>query len=162
VPNLSERRRHAWTALAAEPAVRAAERAIVTTSANILVDTLAVSIATEARTRVARVHELREEAEHDRSRRAAYQRAADDLRHWAAAVYLAALSDPRTALDERSVDAAAEGQPSSSTTSSRRRPPGASAATTSPTRRPRSAAPIGDSREISPAAGSLSPALTTR
>ena len=53
-------------------------------------------------------------------------------------------------------------QPSSSTISSRRRPPGASASTTSPTRRPSSAAPIGDSNETSPIVGSLSPEPTTR
>lgn len=67
-------------------------------------------------------------------------------------------ADVRSASDE----AAASDQPSSSTTSSRRRPPGASASTTSPTRRPSRAAPIGDSCEISPAVGSLSPVPTTR
>jgi hypothetical protein len=94
VPNLGEHRIDASTALAADPAVRAAERAIVTGSSAVLADTLAVSTAAEARRRVARVLDLKERAEGDPARRGAYQRAADDLRAWAASVYVAALRHP--------------------------------------------------------------------
>jgi hypothetical protein len=89
VPNLSERRLDAWTALAAEPAVRAAERAIATRSPDVLADTLAVSSATEAARRLALVLDLKERAARDPRSREAYQRAVDDLRNWAAGVYLA-------------------------------------------------------------------------
>jgi hypothetical protein len=89
VPDLSERRLDAWTALAAEPAVHAAERAIATRSPNVLADTLAVSTATEAGRRLALVLDLKERAASDPRGREAYQRAADDLRSWAAGVYLA-------------------------------------------------------------------------
>jgi hypothetical protein len=95
VPDLSERRVDAWTALAAEPAVRAAERAIVTGSPAVLADTLAVSTAAESRRRLAHVLELKDRADRDPALRDAYQRAADDLRSWAATVYLAALREPR-------------------------------------------------------------------
>jgi hypothetical protein len=98
VPNLSERRFDAWTALAAEPAVRAAERAIVTGSPAVLADTLAVSTAAESRRRLAHVLELKDRADRDPARRDAYQRAADDLRSWAATVNLAALREPRQCL----------------------------------------------------------------
>lgn len=94
MPKLSERRLDAWTALAAEPAVRAAERAIVTGSSAVLADTLAVSTAAESRRRLAHVLELKDRADRDSERRDAYQRAADDLRRWAANVYLAALREP--------------------------------------------------------------------
>jgi hypothetical protein len=90
VVNLSERRLDASTARAADPAVRAAERAIVTESPTILADTLAVSTAVESRRRLARLLDLKDEAERDARRRAAYHRAADDFRSWAARVYLAA------------------------------------------------------------------------
>lgn len=251
MPNISERRHDAWTAVAAEPAVRAAEQAIVTESPTVLADTLAISTAAESRRRLARVLNLKEQAERDSRRRDAYRSAADDLRSWAADVYLATLRAPHTrdrasasrpddrpvvkhanpyteesislrrlvprppfpgqrkrhplyakdppetqrarlpaagveqkaadvqlSLDELeetprhglTCDVAATPaahaqtgrQPSSSTISSRRRPPGASASTTSPTRRPSSAAPIGDSNETSPIVGSLSPEPTTR
>jgi hypothetical protein len=95
MPGLSERRIDAWTALAAEPAVRAAERAIVTGSHAVLADTLAIATATEARRRLRRVLDLKGEADVDADRRDDYLRAADDLRSWAATVYLAALRDPR-------------------------------------------------------------------
>jgi len=94
VPNFSEGRMDAWAALAAEPAVRAAERALVTNSAAVLADTLAISTAAESRRRVGHVLELEDRAERDPSRRDAYQRAADDLRSWAAGVYLATLREP--------------------------------------------------------------------
>lgn len=94
VPSLSERRLDAWTALAAEAAVRAAERAIVTGSPAVLADTLAVSTAAECRRRLAHVLELKDRADGDPARRDAYRRAADDLRGWAAAVHLAALREP--------------------------------------------------------------------
>lgn len=176
MPDLSDRRSAASTALAALPAVRAAERAIVTKSVHVLADTLAAPTAAEARRRLRHVLDLKERAERDAASRDASLRAADELRSWAARVYLAALQMPRDpierweweggaiAADVRSAsdEAAASDQPSSSTTSSRRRPPGASASTTSPTRRPSRAAPIGDSCEISPAVGSLSPVPTTR
>jgi hypothetical protein len=82
--------RHApWTAVAAEPAVRAAERALVAESATVLADTLAVSVAAEAHRRVVRVLELKRAADGDPTRREEYQRAADELRSWAAAVYAA-------------------------------------------------------------------------
>lgn len=105
MPSLTERRLDAWTALAAEPAVRAAERAIVTRSPVVLSDTLAVSTAAESRRRLARVLELRDEAERDPGRRAAYDRAAydraaDELRSWAAHVYLAALGAPGRRRDD--------------------------------------------------------------
>jgi len=96
VPDLGQRRLDAWTALAAEPAVRAAERAIVTESPAVLADTLVVSTAAESRRRLARVLDLKEQAESDPQRRDAYQRAADDLRRWAASVYLATLGAPQT------------------------------------------------------------------
>jgi hypothetical protein len=86
VPNLSERRFDAWTALAAEPAVRAAERAIVTGSPAVLADALAVSTAAESRRRLAHVLELKDRADRDPALCDAYQRAADDLRSWAATV----------------------------------------------------------------------------
>jgi hypothetical protein len=101
VPTLSERRIDAWTALAAEPAVRAAERAIVTGSPAVLADTLAVSTATEARRRLAHVLELEKRADADPARRDAYERAADDLRGWSAAVHLAALREPHECLLRR-------------------------------------------------------------
>src|SRR5690242_12093471 len=94
VPKLDERRIDAYTAIAAEPAVRAAERAIVTESPMVLADTLAVSTAAESRRRLAHVLDLKERADRDPSRRDAYQRAADDLRSWAADVYLATLRHP--------------------------------------------------------------------
>lgn len=95
MPSLSDRRTDAWTALAAEPAVRAAERAIVTASPAILSDTLAVATAAEARRRLARVLELKERADRDPRARGVYLRESDELRAWAAAVYLAALREPR-------------------------------------------------------------------
>ncbi|HET7571086.1 MAG TPA: hypothetical protein VFJ77_00285 [Gaiellaceae bacterium] len=95
MPTLDERRVDAWTSLAAEPAVRAAERAIATGSATVLGDTLAVSAAAESRRRLADVLELRRRAERDPKLRAAYQQAAEELRSWAAGVYLATLRDPR-------------------------------------------------------------------
>lgn len=94
MPSLGERRSDAWTALAAEPAVRAAERAIVTRSPLTLADTLAVATAAESRRRLARVLELKDRADADPRAREAYQRGADDLRAWAAGVYLASLRDP--------------------------------------------------------------------
>jgi hypothetical protein len=94
MPDPGERRIDAWTALAAEPAVRAAERAITTGSAAVLADTLAVSAAAESRRRFAHVLDLKARAERDPRRRDAYHQAADDLRGWAATVYLAALRDP--------------------------------------------------------------------
>jgi hypothetical protein len=97
VPELSERRIDAWTAIAAEPAVRAAERAIATESNTVLADTLAVSTGAESRRRLASVLALKARAERDRAGREAYERAADDLRSWAAGVYLAALRDPARA-----------------------------------------------------------------
>lgn len=95
--NLHERRIDAWTALAAEPAVRAAERAIVTGSATVLADTLAIAAAAEARRRIAHVVDLKDRADADPSRRDAYQRAADGLRNWAAGIYLATLRDAQVA-----------------------------------------------------------------
>jgi len=92
---LHDRRIDAWTALAAEPAVRAAERSLVTRSDRLLADTLAVAVAAEARRRHAEVAELKARADADPARREAYARAADDLRSWAAGVYLAALGSPR-------------------------------------------------------------------
>ncbi len=89
------RRFDAWTALAAEPAVRAAERAIVTGSAVVLADTLSVATASESRRRLAHVLELKRRADADPEKRGAYQQAAGDLRSWAAGVYLAALREPR-------------------------------------------------------------------
>ena len=96
MPDLSERRHDAWTALAAEPAVRAAERAIVTGSPTILADTLAISVAAESRRRLARVYALKDQAERDPRKRDAYQRAAHDLRTWAADAYLATRGGPYT------------------------------------------------------------------
>lgn len=98
MPNLSERRLDAWTALAAEPAVHAAKRAIVTGLPPVLVDTLAVSTAAESRRRLAHVLALKQGADADPARRDAYQRAADDLRGWAATVYLAAQREPHQCL----------------------------------------------------------------
>jgi hypothetical protein len=98
VPDLSERRLDAWTSLAGEPAARAAERAIVTGSSAVIADTLAVSTAAESRRRLAHVLELRDRADRDPERRDAYQRAGDDLRRWAATVYLAARREPRGCL----------------------------------------------------------------
>lgn len=95
--NRHERRIDAWTALAAEPAVRAAERAIVTESATVLADTLAIAAAAEARRRTAHVLDLKDRADADPSRRDAYQRAADDLRNWAAGIYLATVRDAQVA-----------------------------------------------------------------
>jgi len=97
MPNLHERRIDAWTSLAAEPAVRAAERAIVTESATVLADTLAIATAAEAHRRVAHVLNLKDRADADAGRRDAYQRAADDLRNWAAGIYLATLRDAQVA-----------------------------------------------------------------
>lgn len=94
MPELSDRRIDAWTAIAAEPAVRAAERAIATESNTVLADTLAVSTGAESRRRLASVLALKARAERERAGREAYERAADDLRSWAAGVYLAALRDP--------------------------------------------------------------------
>ena len=65
MPSLSERRIDAWTAVAAEPAVHAAERAIATGSSTVLADTLAVSTAAECRRRLAGVLELKDRAERD-------------------------------------------------------------------------------------------------
>jgi hypothetical protein len=79
------------TALAAEPAVRAAERAIVTGSSAVLAETLAVSAAAESRCRLDHVLDLKARADNDPELREAYQRAADDLRRWAATIYLAAV-----------------------------------------------------------------------
>ncbi|HEY3542363.1 MAG TPA: hypothetical protein VGK79_07460 [Gaiellaceae bacterium] len=93
-PSLDERRSNTATALAAEPAVRAAERAIVTGSVTVLADTLAISTAAECRRRLAGVLDLKDRAERDPGRRAAYEQAANDLRDWAAAVYLAGVSSP--------------------------------------------------------------------
>lgn len=95
---LSERRLDAWTTLAAEPAVRAAERAIVTGSPAVLAGTLAVSTTAESRRRLAHVLELKAQADRVPERRDAYRQAADDLRSWAATVYLAALREPRDCL----------------------------------------------------------------
>lgn len=94
MPNRSERRVDALTALAAEPAVRAAERAIATGSATVLADTLAISTAAEARRRLDHVLNLKDRAERDAAVRDAYRRAADDLRSWAGGVYLAILREP--------------------------------------------------------------------
>jgi hypothetical protein len=105
VPSLSERRIDAWSTLAAEPAVRAAERAIVTESTAVLADTLAISSGAEARRRLARVLDLKEQADRDPTRRDAYRRAADDLRSWAAGVYLATTRAPHRQ-DRRAGDAA--------------------------------------------------------
>jgi hypothetical protein len=80
-------------ALAAEPAVRAAERAIVTESSTVVADTLAVSTAVESRRRLARVLELKDRADSDPDHRDAFHRAAEDYRNWAAGVYLAATGD---------------------------------------------------------------------
>jgi len=93
VTDLQERRIDAWTALAAEPAARAAERAIVTESATVLADTLAIAAAAEARRRVAHVLELKDRADSDAGSRNAYRRAADDLRSWASGIYLATVRD---------------------------------------------------------------------
>jgi len=98
VPKRSERRFDALSALAAEPAVRAAERAIVTGSPAILTDTLAISTAAESRRRLAHVLELKDRADRDPARRDAYRQAADDLRSWAASVYLAVLREPHACL----------------------------------------------------------------
>lgn len=64
----------------------------------VLADTLAVSTAVEARRRLAQVLEFKERADGDPARRDAFQRAADDLRAWAATVYLAALREPHECL----------------------------------------------------------------
>ena len=88
---LEDRRAEARIALAAEPAVRAAERALVTGSARVLAETLAVAAAAEARRRLESVLELKARADADPARRDAYGLAADDLRRWAAEVYLAVL-----------------------------------------------------------------------
>lgn len=93
MPALAECRIDAWTKRAAEPAVRATERALVVPSSSLLADTLAVSTATAARRRLAHVLNLKARAEVEPNRRDAYHRAADDLRNWAAAVYLATLDD---------------------------------------------------------------------
>lgn len=98
--SIGERRIDAWTTLAGEPAVRAAERAITTGSTTVLADTLSIAAAAEARRRLADVLELKERAERDPAHREAYQRAAEDLRSWAAGVYLAVVRgsrpEPRT------------------------------------------------------------------
>ena len=98
VPSRSERRIDAWTALAAEPAVRAADRAIATESATVLADTLSLSTTAEARRRLARVLELGDRADADPAADAAYRRAVDELRAWAAGVYLATLREPEARL----------------------------------------------------------------
>jgi hypothetical protein len=95
VPSLDESRIELWRAAAAEPAVRAAERAIVAEGAAVLADTLAISARAEARRRLARVLELKDLAERDPGSRDAYHRAADGLRNWAAGVYLASLREPQ-------------------------------------------------------------------
>lgn len=89
MPSLAARTQP-WTAFAAEPAVRAAEQAILTGAAAVLADTLAVAVRAGSRRRVADVLELRDRAESDPGSRDAYQDAADELRNWAAGVYLAA------------------------------------------------------------------------
>lgn len=96
VHDRSQRRIDAMTTLAAEPAVRAAERAIMTESATVLADTLAISTAAESQRRLAHVLTLKDRAERDPGIRDAYQRAADDLRSWAGGVYLAALREPES------------------------------------------------------------------
>jgi hypothetical protein len=94
VPSIDEGSREPWTAVAAEPAVRAAEQAIVAETDAVLADTLAISARVEARRRLAHVLELKDRAERDPGTRDAYHRAADELRHWAAGVYLASLREP--------------------------------------------------------------------
>jgi hypothetical protein len=94
VPSIDEGRREPWTAVAAEPAVRAAEEAIVAEADAVLADTLAISTRIEARRRLARVLELKDRAARDPGSRDAYHHAADDLRNWAAGVYLASLREP--------------------------------------------------------------------
>lgn len=96
MPTRNERRIDAWTALAAEPAVRAAERAIIARSATVLADTLAIATGAESRRRLAHLLELKDQAEGDPRRRDAYHRAADDLRSWAAHAYLATLRAPES------------------------------------------------------------------
>jgi hypothetical protein len=95
LPSLEDRRTDAWTTLAAEPAVRAAERAIVTGSATVVADTLAVAAAGESRRRLDHVLDLKARADADAGRRDAYVRAADDFRSWAGGVYLATLRNPQ-------------------------------------------------------------------
>lgn len=94
VPSLRERRMDASTTLATEPAVRAAERAILTETPTVLADTLMISVAAESRRRLDHVLDLKGRAERDPARREAYQRAANELRSWAAGVYLASLRGP--------------------------------------------------------------------
>jgi hypothetical protein len=93
VPDLEHRRPREWTPFAAEPAVRAAERAIVTASPGPLAETLAVSTATEPR----------------------QQRAADEFRQWAAGVYLAGLRTPPAPRDRAAggMGCAPDGRPAS-------------------------------------------------
>lgn len=94
MPTLSKHPRHAVTTRTADAAVRAAERALVTGSPDLLIDTLTIATAAQARRRLDRALALKEHAEHDPRGRAAYQRAADELRAWAAQSYLASLRDP--------------------------------------------------------------------
>lgn len=119
MPDLSERRIDAWTALAAEPAVRAAERAILNRSATVLADTLAIAAAAESRRRLAHLLDLKDQAESDPRRRDAYERADDDLRSWAARVYLATLREP----DLRTHSRAEEPPPLPETASTKPRNP---------------------------------------
>lgn len=95
MPTVDRSRAETWTAVAADPAVRAAEQAIVTETDAILADTLAIATRVEARRRLARVLELKDLAERDPGSRDAYHRAADGLRNWAAGVYLASLREPQ-------------------------------------------------------------------
>lgn len=88
------KRRDPVNVRAADAAVRAAEHAISTSSPALLGDTLGITTAAQVRRRVARVLALKQQAERDLSRRDEYQRAAEELRAWAAAAYLAALHDP--------------------------------------------------------------------
>jgi hypothetical protein len=101
VPTVDRSRAETWTAVAADPAVRAAERAIVTETDAILADTLAIATRVEARRRLARVLELKDRAAHDPGGRDAYHRAADELRNWAAGVYLASLREAQGAAASR-------------------------------------------------------------
>ncbi|HET8528183.1 MAG TPA: hypothetical protein VFL60_04675 [Gaiellaceae bacterium] len=99
MPRLAERRLDAWTALAVEPAVRAAERAIATASAAALADTLAIASTAECRRRLRRVLHLKQQAAADPALHEPYRRAADELRAWAASVYLAVLHGPPEAIE---------------------------------------------------------------
>jgi hypothetical protein len=94
VPTLTKHPQDPATTLPADAAVRAVERALVTGSPDLLVDTLTIATAAQARRRLARVLALKEQAERDAARRAEYQHAADRLRSWAATVYLATLHAP--------------------------------------------------------------------